>query len=915
MDENMLCRMNMMLSDLTEDIRPCAPGVIQMYLGVLKGSKLSASDTFLMGEIVANFVDFLLENLALVFRDRIEIIREGLIIIIAFLMDSPKDYEDDGNQILTQVDAIIIEVVSLFSSVCLENMNENVIKEKNFLLSEVLGKIKTFQEVVREFYVYIPNTSEFYFLRNHGIGFIDLILENLKKMLKQNAIFIPFVRHKIVMVQQEMQSLRALLNYIVDGRNEHEELKDLWRRIINVAYCAEHVTDLCSISNSPFWYNIICISIVIEEIRITKAEVENTKNKRIKDTGILAADMNSMHPFPAHASNSRMDEVVVGFDDEAETIIHHLVRGSAQLEIVSIIGMPGQGKTTLAKKVFDNPSIRYHFIQCAWCCVSQEYRRGSVLLELLSNVTELSRHEIFEMSDEELANRLRKCLIGRSFLIIMDDIWDVRAWDDLRGTFPNNNNGSRILVTSRIHNLSLQGECKCYFHPLRPFSEEECWELLKDKTFHKEEFPQDLSQVGMEIAKKCKGLPLSIVLVAGLLARSKNNLDWWKQIARSLSSSLSIEGCMDIFELSYRHLPDYLKPCFLYFGAFAEDQKIRARKLTLLWISEGFIGRTDRSRLEDVAMEYLMDLVNHSLVIVNERSSEGGIKECYVHDLLRDFCLKKAKEENFLQLVHQYDFNTYPSYGCDVDMRRLCFHTSLTQVTDSHPICSPVHSILFIHRVQYIDSCFFRTFRLLKVLDMERLYLKSFDLKPLMLIVHLRYLAISGAIREIPSSIANLWNLETLIMTGPLLFEIDIPHTIWQMKSLRHVNVWPSAYISLGAYEFDKLCQLDNVHTLSSIFLCLGRDTEKLLKRLPRLHKLRCTISQPMNHRGKRCKFLDFSSLSELEELILGYVGDVHSTKFGTRIPAIDFPRVLRKLTLFRFFLTKECNISNWAAT
>lgn len=52
---------------------------------------------------------------------------------------------------------------------------------------------------------------------------------------------------------------------------------------------------------------------------------------------------------------------MVGFDDEARRITDHLLGGSRQLDIVSIVGMPGLGKTALAKKVYDDPSITFHF--------------------------------------------------------------------------------------------------------------------------------------------------------------------------------------------------------------------------------------------------------------------------------------------------------------------------------------------------------------------------------------------------------------------------------------------------------------------------------------------------------------------------------------------------------------------------
>lgn len=87
-----------------------------------------------------------------------------------------------------------------------------------------------------------------------------------------------------------------------------------------------------------------------------------------------------------------------------------------------------------------------------------------------------------------------------------------------------------------------------------------------------------------------------------------------------------------------------LKPCFLYFGAFLEDKESPAKKLIQLWMAEGFIQKDDCKSLEDVATNYMMDLIRRSLVMVSKQKSIGGVKACCIHDLLHDFCSTKAKE-------------------------------------------------------------------------------------------------------------------------------------------------------------------------------------------------------------------------------------------------------------------------------
>ncbi|KAF5939609.1 hypothetical protein HYC85_023868 [Camellia sinensis] len=149
-------------------------------------------------------------------------------------------------------------------------------------------------------------------------------------------------------------------------------------------------------------------------------------------------------------------------------------------------------------------------------------------------------------------------------------------------------------------------------------------------------------------------------LVDSGVAHRKDNSETkesWKQVAQSVRSYIVSEPdqYLDTLALSYNHLPPHLKPCFLYLRAFPEDQEISVQKLIWLWIAEGFIQKIEQKSLEEVAEGYLMDLIQRSLVIVAQKRFDGGIKACRMHDLLRYLCLKKAREINFLQWIHNYE--------------------------------------------------------------------------------------------------------------------------------------------------------------------------------------------------------------------------------------------------------------------
>ncbi|KAJ9554319.1 hypothetical protein OSB04_018364 [Centaurea solstitialis] len=485
------------------------------------------------------------------------------------------------------------------------------------------------------------------------------------------------------------------------------------------------------------------------------------------------------------SSTVEAEEIIIGFDDEVETLLDQLTGTSTrQLQVVSIAGMAGLGKTTLARKLYKDPLIEYIFDIRAWTSVSQEYLKRDLLLGILSSFANDLREEINEMSEEQLGEKLYRLLKGRQYLVVLDDIWDCKAWNDLRVYFPDDKTGSRVLFTTRDIDLCLHVRAARPAHVLRLRTEGESWDIFQRKLFRTGICPHRLEASGKVITRKCEGLPLALVITAGLL-KNESSDTWWSQIARSLHSFMLRDPSqyMDSLALSYNHLPTHLRHCFLFVGVFPEDYDIPVSKLIWLWIAQGFIHETGCRSLEDIAQDLLMDLIKRSLLMTAKMRADGQIKACRIHDLLRDLCLRKLKEENLSSQI--YKDSHIPAMASSSSII-----TNMLHGISLDPPGLPLSGFCYPFELGELllkgGSILGETYKSLRILDMESVPISLFPSDVIQL-SNLRYLAIQARDGSPQPSISNLVNLQILIISSRK--NVVVPKTIWSMVNLRHLCI------------------------------------------------------------------------------------------------------------------------------
>ncbi|XP_066340253.1 disease resistance protein Pik-1-like [Miscanthus floridulus] len=309
---------------------------------------------------------------------------------------------------------------------------------------------------------------------------------------------------------------------------------------------------------------------------------------------------------------------LVGIDRPAKKILGwfaHQGKMDMNLRVLCIIGPVGIGKTTLAVELrnrlrehHETGGGRYNF----QCNVMAQVPRGTdrnirLVQDILSQVSEpaataLSSDPSQAKTMEVLVRLISECLRDKRYFVIIDDIWEASDWEEIKVAFPNNNHGSRILITTRSTSTAWACCSDSYdgldVHEMKPLSEMDSERLLIAKAVGSVDgcLPNNMKLHCDEVLRRCEGIPLFIIGMADWLKDQRLQQLHQREDEDEEHQRFAIYCKERVPRLTEQALSsafndfpnDYLRLLLIYMSMFPYGYKFEKDRLIWKWIDEGF---------------------------------------------------------------------------------------------------------------------------------------------------------------------------------------------------------------------------------------------------------------------------------------------------------------------------------------
>ncbi|KAL1109498.1 hypothetical protein V6Z11_D03G181400 [Gossypium hirsutum] len=466
---------------------------------------------------------------------------------------------------------------------------------------------------------------------------------------------------------------------------------------------------------------------------------------------------------------------VIGRDEAKQHLVNFLMNPTdgEDIPVLPTVGIGGIGKTTLAQLVFNEESVKSHFVLRIWVCVTEDFDIKQLMIKIIKSAT---GRECKDMNKEESHKVLQDCLNGKRFFMVLDDVWneDKKKWSKLKDLLCGGAQGSRIIVTTRSRKVAtIIGTTPQY--DLEHLSYENCLSLFLKLAFKEGEEKQhdNLVRIGEGIVQKCKGVALAVKTLGSLLCSTRVQHEWELLRDSELWKLKQKENdILPALKLSYDHLPWYLKQCFAFCSVFPKDFEFNALFLIPLWMANGFLQSPyENEEPEDIGNQYIQELLSRSFFqqVEEEHILFPTLK---MHDLVHDLALSVAQNE----------VNSCNHYSTG-NVRHLWFDLSKQDASQLPKNLGCLQSLFLLDEEGKAD----KESLIAEVISRSR-HLRVLHLSDCSLEKLPNNISYNGNIKRLPNSICNLQSLRTLALDECRGIE-ELPKDIRYLISLRELRV------------------------------------------------------------------------------------------------------------------------------
>jgi hypothetical protein len=223
-------------------------------------------------------------------------------------------------------------------------------------------------------------------------------------------------------------------------------------------------------------------------------------------------------------------KLLVRIDPLAHNIFDFLSTATDDVRIVGIHGMPGIGKTTIAKVLFNQ--LCYGF---EGSCFLSNINETSKQFNGLALLQKQLLHDILKQDAANISNvdrgmvLIKERLCRKRVLVVADDVSHLDQLNGLMGERIWFGPGSRVIITTRDSSFLLKADQTYQIKELKP---DESLQLFSWHAFKDTKPAEDYIELSKDAVDYCEGLPLALEVIGVCLSGKDKHR--WKSIIDKL---------------------------------------------------------------------------------------------------------------------------------------------------------------------------------------------------------------------------------------------------------------------------------------------------------------------------------------------------------------------------------------------